>query len=163
ATQWKGIGLRNIRQAGYESIVEFHEARSEFLLPTLVQRGTRLEFALIDGWHTFDQVMVEFYFVNRLLRTGGVVVFDDADRPSVNRAIRHALTYPAYKLLEGSSPASGSLLGAARRSLRHLPYADQLFRRDFLYRDWDLGLAGSCVAIQKISEDHRSSGWDACF
>jgi predicted O-methyltransferase YrrM len=161
STQWRGIGLRNIRQAGYESIVEFHEARSEFLLPTLVEQGTMLEFALIDGWHTFDQVMVEFYFINRMLRPGGVVVFDDADRASVNRAIRYALNYPGYEAYSkrSSGPAHVSLAGRARRALARVPGADKFIRRDVLYRDWDLGVFGSCVALRKTREDQRSSGW----
>jgi predicted O-methyltransferase YrrM len=161
STQWRGIGLRNIQQAGYGSFVEFHEARSEFLLPTLADRGTILEFALIDGWHTFDQVMVEFYFINRMLRPGGVVVFDDADRASVNRVIRYALNYPGYEPYSkrASEPARVSLAGRARRILARVPGVEKFLRRDLLYRDWDLGVFGSCVALRKTAEDRRSSGW----
>jgi len=32
-----------------------------------------------------------------------------------------------------------------------------------LHRDWDLGIFGSCVAIQKVGPDRRSSGWDHAF
>jgi predicted O-methyltransferase YrrM len=161
STQWKGIGLRNIQQAGYEAMVEFHEARSEFLLPSLVDRGTMVEFALIDGWHTFDQVMVEFYFINRMLCPGGVVVFDDADRRSVNRAIRYVVNYPGYEVYSPSSGAPGrvSLFGRVRRALGRAPGVDKIVRRDLLHRDWDLGVLGSCVALRKTSDDHRSSGW----
>jgi hypothetical protein len=163
STLWRGIGLRNVTRAGFGSTIELREARSEFVLPRLLEEGVSADFVLVDGWHTFDQVMLEFYYVNRLLRVGGVIVFDDADRRSVNRVVRHILSYPAYKAIDTEPPAPPhtTLAGKARRLMRHLPYADAVLRRDFLYRDWDLGIAGSCVAVQKVAEDVRSSGWDA--
>jgi predicted O-methyltransferase YrrM len=165
STQWNGIGLRNARMAGFDSIIEFHEKRSELVLPALLERGEAIDFALIDGWHTFDQVMVEFYYLNRLLRIGGVLAFDDADRRSVNRVIRHALTYSCYRVYgsEGRPPARPSLAGRARRMAARLPRAAAILRPDVIRRDWELGIFGSCVAIQKIAEEQRSSGWDKPF
>jgi predicted O-methyltransferase YrrM len=165
STQWRGIGVRNVRQAGFEHIMDFREERSEQLLPRLLADNTTLDFALIDGWHTFDQVMVEFYYLNRMLRTGGVLVFDDADRRSVNRVIRHALTYPAYRVY-GADPAPAPAISAAgrlRRVVGSLPGASNVLRPDFIHRDWDLGVLGSCIALEKIRDDRRSSGWDAAF
>lgn len=165
STQWRGIGLRNVREAGFGHIVDFREEYSEIALPKLVADGVTIDFALIDGWHTFDQVMVEFYYINRLLRVGGVVAFDDADRRSVNRAVRHALTYPAYRVFADGEPRAHktSLAGRLRRAASRLPMADTILRPDFINRDWDLGVFGSCVALEKIAEDRRSSGWDRSF
>lgn len=165
ATQWKGIGLRNASAAGFGAMIEFHGDYSELALPRLVARGDVLDFALVDGWHTFDQVMVEFYYLSRLLRVGGVIAFDDANRRSVNRVIRHALTYPAYRVFgtETAQPTSVSIAGRARKAIATLPSASRLLRADLLRRDWDLGILGSCVAIQKTAEDKRSSGWDQPF
>jgi predicted O-methyltransferase YrrM len=165
SSQWRGIGLRNIRQAGFGSMVDFREDHSEIVLPELVRSGLLVDFALIDGWHTFDQVMVELYYLNRLLRVGGVMVFDDADRRSVNRVIRHALTYPAYRVFEaGRSHAHRvSLAGRLRRSAAAFPGAAAVLRPDFVKRDWDLGVHGTCVALEKIAEDRRTSGWDRPF
>jgi predicted O-methyltransferase YrrM len=166
STQWRGIGVRNIREAGFGALLDFREERSEFALPALASEGTAIQFALVDGWHTFDQVMVEFYFLNRMLDVGGVLLFDDADRRSVNRVIRHALTYSAYRVYAagGSPPATRrSTLGRIRRSLASVPAAGAIVRPDVLHRDWDLGILGSCVALQKIAPDVRSSGWDRAF
>jgi predicted O-methyltransferase YrrM len=161
SSQWRGIGLRNVKEAGYGAFVELHEERSEFLLPMLVQRGTTIEFALIDGWHTFDQVMVEFYYLDRMLRPGGVVAFDDADRRSVNRVIRYAMNYPGYEVYR--NPRAGApavtLKGRLRRAVTKVPRIDRIVRRDVLHRDWDVGILGSCVALRKVEEGRRSSGW----
>jgi hypothetical protein len=124
-----------------------------------------LDFAFVDGWHTFDQVMVEFYFLNRLLRVGGVIAFDDANRRSINRVVRHALTYPAYRVYateRGESPRP-TVLGRSRRALTRVPAISGILRPDFLRKDWDLGILGTCVAIQKVADDKRSSGWDRTF
>jgi len=165
STQWRGIGIKNIRDAGFASLVDFREERSEVALPRLLDEGVTLDFAFVDGWHTFDQVMVEFYFLNRLLRVGGVIAFDDANRRSINRVVRHALTYPAYRVYatEHGESARPTVLGRSRRALTRVPAISGILRPDFLNKDWDLGILGTCVAIQKVADDKRSSGWDRAF
>jgi predicted O-methyltransferase YrrM len=163
STQWRGIGMRNVADAGYAALVELREERSELALPRLVEHGSVIDFAFVDGWHTFDQVMVEFFYLDRLLRPGGVIAFDDADRRSVNRVIRYAINYPNYQPYFPPAVGSHSWRGAARRAIRRVPGADRLLRRDLLYRDWDLGISGSCVAIRKASVEPRSSGWYVDF
>ncbi len=165
STQWRGIGLRNVHAAGFDHMVDFRCNYSEFVLPELARQHVAVDFAFVDGRHTFDQVMVELYYLNRLLRVGGVIVFDDADRPSVNRVVRHALTYPAYEVYRTSdeSPRQGTMASRLRRRIARLPLAESVVRSDVLHRDWDLGISGSCVAIRKIEEDKRPSGWDRPF
>ena len=165
SSQWRGIGAKNIRDAGFAPLVDFREERSEVVLPQLLDAGVVLDFAFVDGWHTFDQVMVEFYFINRLLRVGGVIAFDDANRRSINRVVRHALTYPAYRVYgtERTDPVRPTVLGRSRRALTKVPAISGILRPDFLRKDWDLGILGSCVAIRKVADDDRSSGWDRTF
>jgi predicted O-methyltransferase YrrM len=163
--QWRGIGLRNVKAAGYERMVEFYEDRSEFVLPRLLADRTQLDFAFVDGWHTFDHVMMEFFYLNKMLRVGGVIAFDDAERRGINRVIRHALSYPAYKVFEPERGQSEevTLGGRLRRGLSRVPKASRVIRRDVLQRDWDLGIHATCVAIQKVAEDHRGSSWEGDF
>jgi predicted O-methyltransferase YrrM len=163
--QWRGIGLRNVKEAGYAHMVEFYEDRSEFLLPRLLADGTQLDFAFVDGWHTFDHVMMEFFYLNKMLRVGGVIAFDDAERRGINRVIRHALSYSAYEVFEPERGKSDeiSLGGRIRRNLSRVPTASRVIRRDVLERDWDLGIHATCVAIQKVAEDRRGSSWEGDF
>jgi predicted O-methyltransferase YrrM len=163
--KWRGIGLRNIEEGGFRDLVEFHEERSEILLPRLVAEDRRVDFAFIDGLHRFDQAFVEFYYVNRLLRPGGIVLFDDAARPSVKRVVRHALTYPCYEIYANTeaAPAAPSALGRIRRGAGRLESVRKIVRPDVLVRDWDLGVLGRCVGLRKVSEDERAPHWDADF
>jgi predicted O-methyltransferase YrrM len=163
--KWRGIGLRNLAEAGFNSIVEFHAEPSELFLPRLVAEGRRIDLAFIDGLHRFDQALVEFYYINRLLRPGGLVIFDDSARRGVNRVVRHALTYPAYEVYgtTETAPAESSALGALRRRAAGMPRVRSLIRQDVLNRDWDLGILGRCVALRKIAEDERPTHFDVDF
>jgi hypothetical protein len=76
------------------------------------------------------------------------------------------LAYPAYRVYAGAEPilpTRRSTLGRLRRALASVSAAGTIVRQDVLHRDWDLGILGSCVAIQKIDDDVRSSGWDRAF
>jgi predicted O-methyltransferase YrrM len=159
--QWHGIGLRNVSEAGYEKLVQFHEERAEFVLPRLAAEGTQVELAFVDGWHTFDQVVTEFYFINRMLAIGGVVIFDDADLPGVNRVLRHILTYAAYRrfTLREELDHKQSYLGMIRCGLAKVPGVAKLIRADVLHPSWELGLMGRYVALQKVGPDQRSWDW----
>jgi predicted O-methyltransferase YrrM len=163
--KWRGLGMKNVHAAGFGSIVEFHEERSELFLPRLVAEDRRIDLAFIDGLHRFDQALVEFYYINRLLRPGGIVLFDDAVRRGVNRVVRHALTYPAYEVFGTSEPtaAGQSMLGALRVRAGGSEAVQRLVRRDVLQKDWDLGILGRCVALRKISEDDRPIHFDEDF
>jgi predicted O-methyltransferase YrrM len=163
--KWRGLGLRNVAQAGYASMIDFHEEPSEIVLPRLLAERQGFDFAFIDGLHRFDQVMVEFYFLNRLLTPGGVLVFDDADRRSVGRAIRHALTYPCYEVFAASGPPQPAIswAGRLRRHVASTSLARRVLRSDLLVRDWDLGIGRRCVALRKTADDTRHTYFDMEF
>lgn len=99
AEYWGNIGLENIRRAGFADRVTFHDLPSEIALPRLLDAGETIDFAFIDGNHTFDHVLVDFFFVNKMLQVGGMVVFDDAQMASQARLMAHIATYPAYERL----------------------------------------------------------------
>jgi len=140
-SEWRGIGLRNIKRAGYEAFVELRQQESEISLPQLVEEKTILDLALIDGWHTFDHALVDFFYVNKMLRIGGVVVLDDSSMPSVGKLVDHILTYGCYRVFD--IPSGRGLFA------RRLAYFARLKSSK-----WP-----SAVALQKISADHRSWDW----
>jgi predicted O-methyltransferase YrrM len=162
-TDWHGVGLYNVHQAGYDHLVKFYEERSEFVLPRLLAEEYPLDFALIDGWHSFDQALVEFYYINRMLRVGGIVVFDDADWPGLNRLLRYIVEYPAYEVLHGVYLGKSSLLGRARKRVVEIPAVSRAIHPSLRRRTWDLGLLGTCVALRKIAEDQREMTWHPDF
>ena len=108
STHYSGTGLANLKRAGFAPLVQFYEEYSDVCLPRLYRDGQRVQFAFIDGQHTFDYVFVDFYFIDRMLDVGGVVVLDDIYLPSVTKLCRYALTNLKYEAI-GPNPTPSSL------------------------------------------------------
>jgi predicted O-methyltransferase YrrM len=159
-TDFKGIGLLNLERAGYRDRIDFYELLSHRALPKIEESGVRIDFALVDGGHDFDQVLVDFFNVDRLLKIGGVVVFDDVDWGSVRKACRYVAINRAYEVCGCVTPNydSGSqklsqralhlLPGSIRRPLR------RILRPEIVIRDNELGIepASSMIAFRKTAE-----------
>jgi len=113
SSRWHGAALRSAREAGAAAMLEFHEERSELLLPRLVDANRQFDFAFIDGNHRFDGAFVDLVFVDRLLKPGGVLIFDDVWCDPVYLVCRFAETNLGYTMVAAhpprrqSSPASG--------------------------------------------------------
>lgn len=155
-SNWKGAGIRNLERAGYGDIVTLIEEPSCLALPALERSGKRIDFAFIDGWHMFDFALVDFFFVDRLLKVGGVVAFDDAGWPAIRKVCRFIRTNLAYSVA-GAHPRDW------KRSLRRRT-AERLLSRKCLRKivrpelavpDLELGLTGRCIAFRKENEDNR--------
>ena len=97
---WQSIGTFNLNRAGFEDRYTLHEEPSEICLPRMLGEGLKLDFALIDGFHSFDHALVDFFYINRMLEVGGIVVFDDIQLPSIKRLLTLISTYPCYKALQ---------------------------------------------------------------
>ena len=100
---WRGGGLYNVERAGFRNQYLFHEEPSQIVLPRLAAAGTRIQFAFIDGWHTFDHTLVDFFFVDRMLDVGGIVVIDDVGYPSIRRLCHFILSNREYTTVDFAS------------------------------------------------------------
>ena len=85
-TRFDGLGLRHVEEAGLSEWITYHEEPAELCLPRLLTQGVSIDLAFNDSDHLFDHVVTEFLFLAKMLRTGGVVVFDDDVLPGVSRA-----------------------------------------------------------------------------
>jgi predicted O-methyltransferase YrrM len=159
-TAWHGIGVTNLDRAGVD-FYELREERSELALPQLVMEGAEFDLVFIDGWHTFDQTLVDMYYANRLIKVGGYIIIDDATWPSVSKAISHFATYPCYKMVGGTSVRVTRVVNLLWKLLK--PIAETIFPGwlyDYFYR---LGKYPSMVALQKVAKDERSWTWFRAF
>jgi len=147
-----GLGLLNLERCGYREFVEFHEARSEFVLPDLVKKGEEIEFAFIDGWHTFDHCLVDFFYINKLLKVGGVVVFHDVRLPGIGKLLRYISRYPAYRLYKTPKRPKGHFTTKRKGIEKAISYFLFLFRSRLPYKP-------TSVAFKKIEDDKRDWNW----
>ncbi len=154
---FRGIGWKNICEAGYEHLVELHPVSSHVLLPQLEQQGLRIGFAFIDGWHTFDYVMIDFFYVDRLLLPGGIVVFDDVAYPAVRKLCRYITTNRTYEVAGGDNrPASGQRRIAEWAA--RFAGLSRFCHPSLICADSRLGINASYVALRKTSDDVLGSG-----
>jgi predicted O-methyltransferase YrrM len=96
---WEDIGIANLRRAGYADIIDFHEVFSYQHLSRLTEERVPIDFAFIDGQHNFDYVLVDFFLIDKLLRPGGIVIFDDLSHPPIRSVCRYVLSNLHYKCL----------------------------------------------------------------
>jgi predicted O-methyltransferase YrrM len=85
-TRFAGCGIQAIADAGLESIVEFHAAESQIVLPRMLAEGRRFDLAFVDGNHRFDSVFLDLIYLGQILRPRGALFVDDYQLPAVARA-----------------------------------------------------------------------------
>jgi len=97
---FSGIGLANVRRSGLADRHEIVEAFDYLALPRILQRGETLQFAYVDGWHTFDYTLLDFFYLDKLLEPGGVIGFNDAGWRSVHKVLGFVRTHRKYREID---------------------------------------------------------------
>jgi hypothetical protein len=100
------MGRVLVQRSGLESYMNVMETTSYRALPKLLEEvlsGHRPRFHLIyiDGWHTFDYTLVDFFYADLLLETNGVIVLDDIKHKPVQKCLKYIdKNYPHYRLVQ---------------------------------------------------------------
>ena len=171
SSEFRGRGVENIRSAGFD-FFRLIELPSEIALPRLLVDGTRYDLAFIDGLHTADQTMVDFYYLDKLLRVGGFVVFDDVNSAAVNKIARYAATYPNYQMLAtvGRRGSQRRVVNALKQGMSLALWPVRKVFGDAVFREFfDASLAHpellwtldfhTMAAFQKMGEFSRDTNW----
>lgn len=76
---YKGLGLKNLSQNGIDMTrLIFEEEFSEIALPAKIKHESeRFGFAFIDADHSFEAAFVDFFYLSKLIRVGGVIAIHD--------------------------------------------------------------------------------------
>jgi len=105
-TVHRGAALSLLREHGVADRFQLLEGCTHQVLPQFLDNGRKIDFAFIDGWHTFDYTLIDFFYVDKLLRPGGVVSFHDCHpngpfSAAKRKVISFALSHRHYRLLSG--------------------------------------------------------------
>jgi predicted O-methyltransferase YrrM len=159
-----GNGLDLVRQAGYADRLEFVEKFCYEILPEYMLAGRKFDFAYIDSTKQFDWLMIDFFYIDKMLKIGGIVTFDDVNFESIRKLLRYISRFPGYKVY--SQFPDNQPVSVSRKMiewLKVIPKAAKILRPEILTSDRSLGLNANCVALQKIDEDKRKWDWHLDF
>jgi predicted O-methyltransferase YrrM len=148
ATQWQRCGVGAVERAGFRGRHRLIEEFDYVALPRLLASGQRIDLAYIDGWHTFDYALLDFWYVDRLLNVGGLVGFNDCGFRAVDKVIKFVQSHRKYEEMDVGLPADRvdhtRLRGLLRRLTRRPPQVSYRMRQDRYFRkvanwepDWD--------------------------
>lgn len=86
-----------VRTSSWPQCHRYIEGNTNLVLPDLYAKKERFGLIFLDGWKTFDHLMVNLYYCSRMLVRGGYLIFDDTLMPFVNKVITLLLTHYSYK------------------------------------------------------------------
>lgn len=163
-SSWEGVGLDLIKQAGYFDNIEFYEDFCYIVLPKLLESGQKFDFAYIDSTKQFDWILVDFFFIDKLLKKNGIIVFDDVTFPGIRKLLRYISQFPDYKVYD-TYPKNQKISSKRKllSLLKVLPKSKWYLKENILLNDQELGINSHCVAIQKINDDSRNWDWHKDF
>lgn len=80
-------GVRLVHDLGYAARHALIESNSVAVLPRMWTEGRTFDVIFLDGWKTFDHMWVDVFYCAKMLKRGGVIMFDDARMPAVRKCI----------------------------------------------------------------------------
>lgn len=129
--QWHDCGVAAIQRSKLQNWHELIQDYDYNALPNLLASGLKVNLAYIDGYHTFDHTLLDWWYVDRMLTVGGVVGFNDCGMPAVDKVISFLMGHRKYEELDVGLPYEPSVGLKKQALLRYLPTANKIkyFRR----------------------------------
>ena len=99
--QWKNSGMDIIKNFEFEKRHSLIEDKSYIVLPELLKKNEEYDFIFIDGFHTFDYTLIDFFYADKLLKINGIIIIDDVLHNGVKKCVNYINTnYNSYKKLQ---------------------------------------------------------------
>jgi|YelNatPaOPRAMG01_1025707.scaffolds.fasta_scaffold69314_2 predicted O-methyltransferase YrrM len=174
SSDWANIGKANLDRAKID-FYELIEQPSEIALPDLLSKHKQYDLGFIDGWHTFDHTLIDFFYLNRLIKVGGIIIIDDISFPGIKKLMRYILNYPAYEII---GTANQDAVKGIKRYLYDYTIPGffrciskifppkmrfKLFAGNVLEPNKNKILNASMIAFRKVAEDKRRWDWFVDF
>lgn len=104
-TQYEDIGEYLVKKCGLSKYMQVIRQTSYRALPALYESvllGTipKFDMIYIDGWHTFDYTLLDFFYADLLLNVNGVIVLDDIRHIPVKACMEYIVAnFKHYELV----------------------------------------------------------------
>ena len=99
------FGRSLVEKTSRSSQHEVCEQPNYLALPRMLKDGKVFDFAYIDGNHSFDHVTLDAFYVDKMLRLGGVIGFNDCGFRSIHKYLSFFRKHRDYEELDPGLPA----------------------------------------------------------
>ena len=102
-TQWYCSGVKLLKEFDLYNRHKLMLEKDYNALPKLLNKydNNYFDFIFIDGWHTFDYTLLNFFYADLLLKNNGIIIIDDALHKGVSKCIKYINTnYKHYEKIE---------------------------------------------------------------
>jgi hypothetical protein len=111
-----------------------------------------------------DDMLIFVHFLERILRIGGLIAFDDLAFPGIRKGLRYIVQQDHFRLAAAFGNQRASMLRRTISSIaRRVTGGDRIFAPELLLTDEELGFSASCVVIEKIAEPTDDWQWHTLF
>lgn len=94
-----GAALNLLKELGLEERFELLQRPAHTGLVALLEKGVQLDFGFIDGWHSLDYKLLDFFLMDKLLRPGGILAMHDSLFRSTRSVLAYGLEYRKYRIM----------------------------------------------------------------
>jgi predicted O-methyltransferase YrrM len=105
-TQWSNYGMQLLKEFNFDKRHKLYKLKSYIALPKILKKlgNNYFDFIFIDGFHTFDYTLLDFFYAHLLLRKDGIIIIDDALHHGVKKCVDYIISnYKFYKKLDSHS------------------------------------------------------------
>ena len=98
-SEYEGAGVKIIVENNLGFNFKLLEGKTHEVFHHLLDQNIKIDMAFVDGWHTFDYTLVDFFFIDQILNEGGVIGFHDMYGLSKLKVLKFILTHRDYRIM----------------------------------------------------------------
>jgi predicted O-methyltransferase YrrM len=96
ASEYNNAALRLLSEHKLQERFTLLHGPTHLEAPKLLEKDVRLDFAFVDGWHTFDYTLIDFFFMDKMLKPNGIIGFHDSHGPAKRKVAKFLLSHRRY-------------------------------------------------------------------
>ncbi len=136
-TDYEGAGMAQVARSTHAKRHRLVAEADYLALPKMIEQGLKVDFAYIDGMHTFDYVLLDAFYLDKLVPVGGAIAFNDCGFRSIHKFLHYFVKHRKYieidvglpRNFRGANPIKTLIRTMTRRSNQ-----DRYFRK---VADWE--------------------------
>lgn len=119
----------------------------------MLDAGETFQFIFIDGMHTFDYTLLDFFYADLLLQPGGVICVDDVRHSGVGACVDYVAANYAHYTLDSNTLVSDMMATFVKQAEDGRGWD---YHKDFC-RHVSRGMSGGMAAAASSAGGHHAA------